>query len=134
MQAAAFDPQGRLWDIEHGTNGGDELNRVEKGKNYGWPVQAYGGNLATSRSNGGISDEVPHPKATETDQGTIDVKLEVSLLKNLDRYCQYMESDRDYVIGTVLQVVFKKDKGFAAWVRNNEALRLTENSADRLRA
>ena len=42
VQAAAFDPQGRLWGIEHGTNGGDELNRVEKGKNYGWPVQAYG--------------------------------------------------------------------------------------------
>jgi glucose/arabinose dehydrogenase len=42
VQAAAFDPEGRLWDIEHGTNGGDELNRIEKGKNYGWAVQAYG--------------------------------------------------------------------------------------------
>jgi aldose sugar dehydrogenase len=42
VQAAAFDPQGRLWDIEHGTNGGDELNLVQKGKNYGWPIQAYG--------------------------------------------------------------------------------------------
>ena len=42
VQAAAFDPEGRLWDIEHGTNGGDELNRIEKGQNYGWPVQAYG--------------------------------------------------------------------------------------------
>jgi aldose sugar dehydrogenase len=42
VQAAAFDPEGRLWEVEHGANGGDELNRVEKGKNYGWPVQAYG--------------------------------------------------------------------------------------------
>jgi glucose/arabinose dehydrogenase len=42
VQAAAFDPQGRLWAIEHGTRGGDELNLIEKGKNYGWPVQAYG--------------------------------------------------------------------------------------------
>ena len=42
VQAAAFDPNGQLWDIEHGTNGGDELNKVQKGKNYGWPVQAYG--------------------------------------------------------------------------------------------
>jgi aldose sugar dehydrogenase len=41
-QAAAFDEQGRYWDIEHGTNGGDELNLIEKGKNYGWPLQAYG--------------------------------------------------------------------------------------------
>ncbi len=42
VQAAAFDSEGRLWEIEHGTNGGDELNLVEKGKNYGWPVVAYG--------------------------------------------------------------------------------------------
>ena len=42
VQAAAFDPQGRLWEVEHGANGGDELNRVEKGKNYGWPLVAYG--------------------------------------------------------------------------------------------
>lgn len=41
-QALAFDANGQLWDIEHGTRGGDELNRVEKGKNYGWPIQAYG--------------------------------------------------------------------------------------------
>jgi glucose/arabinose dehydrogenase len=42
VQAAAFDPEGRFWVVEHGTRGGDELNLVEKGKNYGWPVQAYG--------------------------------------------------------------------------------------------
>ena len=42
VQAAAIDAQGRLWDIEHGTQGGDELNLVEKGKNYGWPIVAYG--------------------------------------------------------------------------------------------
>jgi glucose/arabinose dehydrogenase len=42
IQAAAFDGQGNLWAIEHGTRGGDELNRVEKGKNYGWPLVAYG--------------------------------------------------------------------------------------------
>jgi glucose/arabinose dehydrogenase len=42
IQAATFDPQGRLWEVEHGTNGGDELNLVQKGKNYGWPLVAYG--------------------------------------------------------------------------------------------
>ncbi len=31
-----------LWEVEHGPKGGDELNRVEKGKNYGWPVITYG--------------------------------------------------------------------------------------------
>jgi aldose sugar dehydrogenase len=41
-QGLAFDPQGRLWQVEHGTRGGDELNLIQKGKNYGWPLQAYG--------------------------------------------------------------------------------------------
>jgi aldose sugar dehydrogenase len=41
-QGLAFDPQGRLWQAEHGTRGGDELNLIVKGKNYGWPLQAYG--------------------------------------------------------------------------------------------
>lgn len=31
-----------LWDVEHGPRGGDELNKVEKGKNYGWPEITYG--------------------------------------------------------------------------------------------
>lgn len=38
----AFDPKGRLWDIEHGPRGGDELNLVEPGRNYGWPVVSEG--------------------------------------------------------------------------------------------
>ena len=42
VQAATFDAQGRLWEIEHGTRGGDELNLVKKGANYGWPEVAYG--------------------------------------------------------------------------------------------
>ncbi|GMQ27301.1 PQQ-dependent sugar dehydrogenase [Algoriphagus sp. oki45] len=32
----------RLWEVEHGPRGGDELNLLEKGKNYGWPVITYG--------------------------------------------------------------------------------------------
>lgn len=42
VQAAGFDDKGQLWTVEHGPRGGDELNRVEKGKNYGWSVQSYG--------------------------------------------------------------------------------------------
>jgi glucose/arabinose dehydrogenase len=40
----AFDKAGRLWEIEHGPKGGDELNLIERGKNYGWPVVSYGDN------------------------------------------------------------------------------------------
>ncbi|MGQ0815151.1 MAG: PQQ-dependent sugar dehydrogenase [Gemmatimonadota bacterium] len=42
VQASAFDPDGDFWIVEHGTRGGDELSLIEKGENYGWPVQAYG--------------------------------------------------------------------------------------------
>jgi glucose/arabinose dehydrogenase len=42
IQAAAFDAGGRLWEVEHGTRGGDELNLIERGKNYGWARVAYG--------------------------------------------------------------------------------------------
>ena len=42
IQSAAFDANGQLWTVEHGAKGGDELNRIEKGKNYGWPIISYG--------------------------------------------------------------------------------------------
>jgi aldose sugar dehydrogenase len=43
VQAAALEPDtGQLWTAEHGARGGDELNRPEAGKNYGWPVISYG--------------------------------------------------------------------------------------------
>jgi len=40
----AFSPAGELWEVEHGPQGGDELNLIEKGKNYGWPLVSYGKN------------------------------------------------------------------------------------------
>ncbi len=40
----AFAPDGRLWEMEHGPSGGDELNLIEHGKNYGWPLASYATN------------------------------------------------------------------------------------------
>ena len=39
-----FDAKGRLWGLEHGPKGGDELNLIEPGKNYGWPLVSNGDN------------------------------------------------------------------------------------------
>jgi glucose/arabinose dehydrogenase len=38
----AFDTAGQLWEVEHGPMGGDELNKIQAGKNYGWPVIVRG--------------------------------------------------------------------------------------------
>lgn len=47
IQGAAVDPAtGLLWTVEHGARGGDELNRPERGKNYGWPVISYSNEYA----------------------------------------------------------------------------------------
>jgi glucose/arabinose dehydrogenase len=40
----AFAPDGQLWEVEHGPKGGDELNLIEPGKNYGWPLASYATN------------------------------------------------------------------------------------------
>jgi glucose/arabinose dehydrogenase len=43
LQGAALHPQtGQLWTVEHGARGGDELNRPQAGRNYGWPVISFG--------------------------------------------------------------------------------------------
>jgi glucose/arabinose dehydrogenase len=41
QQGLAFDSEGNLWDTEHGPRGGDEVNLIRKGANYGWPVHAF---------------------------------------------------------------------------------------------
>jgi glucose/arabinose dehydrogenase len=49
-QALAFNPaSGKLWEIEHGPKGGDEVNIIDKGKNYGWPVIGYGVDYSGAR-------------------------------------------------------------------------------------
>jgi aldose sugar dehydrogenase len=54
-QGAALAPDGRFWMHEHGPQGGDELNRPEAGRNYGWPVITYGENYGGGRIGEGIT-------------------------------------------------------------------------------
>lgn len=53
-----FDAQGRLWDLEHGPQGGDELNLVKAGANYGWPVVSDG----IHYNDDPIPDHSTHPE------------------------------------------------------------------------
>jgi len=53
MQGAALHPQtGVLWTHEHGPQGGDEINIIRAGANYGWPVITYGANYGTGTKIG----------------------------------------------------------------------------------
>jgi glucose/arabinose dehydrogenase len=54
----AWDANGQLWEIEMGPQGGDELNLIERGKNYGWPVVSNGDNYDGSP----IPDHPTHPE------------------------------------------------------------------------
>jgi glucose/arabinose dehydrogenase len=55
VQAAAIGPDGALWTVEHGANGGDELNRPQAGLNYGWPKITYGQDYSGSPIGEGLT-------------------------------------------------------------------------------
>jgi glucose/arabinose dehydrogenase len=60
-QGLAFHPEtDELWEAEHGPLGGDEINLISKGRNYGWPVITYGKNY-----NGSIITELTHKEGME---------------------------------------------------------------------
>ena len=58
IQAMALDPEtGKLWAIEHGPRGGDELNEIQPGRNYGWPVITYGIDYPGGKVGAGITQK-----------------------------------------------------------------------------
>ena len=56
-QGAAIDAAGQLWVAEHGPRGGDEINRIMPGANYGWPVIGYGTHYSGAKIGVGYSRE-----------------------------------------------------------------------------
>jgi len=59
VQGAAIHPDsGALWESEHGPQGGDEINVIERGRNYGWPLLTFGRNYGSGTR---IGDEGPRP-------------------------------------------------------------------------
>ena len=54
-QGATWGPDGQLWVHEHGPQGGDEVNIVQAGRNYGWPVITYGENYGGGRIGEGLT-------------------------------------------------------------------------------
>jgi len=56
-QGAGLDADGTLWTAEHGARGGDEVNRVRKGANFGWPVISYGVHYSGAKIGQGTAQE-----------------------------------------------------------------------------
>jgi aldose sugar dehydrogenase len=61
IQGLTVDAQGRVWANEHGARGGDELNLIRAGKNYGWPlvthsVEYWGPKISDEKSRPGLED------------------------------------------------------------------------------
>jgi len=57
-QSAAIHPEtGKLWTVEHGARGGDEVNIPQSGKNYGWPVISYGRHYSGGRIGEGTAKQ-----------------------------------------------------------------------------
>ena len=47
----------------------------------------------------------------------LECKIDSEIVRTLALYCRYLESDRDYVVGQALEVAFRKDRGFAKWLK-----------------
>jgi glucose/arabinose dehydrogenase len=69
-QGLAWDASGLLWESEHGPTGGDEINIIEKGKNYGWGVISMGlQNGITERSHEGMEQPIVYYTPTIAPSG-----------------------------------------------------------------
>jgi len=66
MLSMAFDPAGHLWVMEMGPEGGDELNLIQRGKNYGWPFVSDGDNYAGPSIPDHATDEKKFTRAVRS--------------------------------------------------------------------
>jgi len=108
-QGLVIDLQGNVWDTEHGPRGGDELNIIEKGRNYGWPLVSFGINYSDQAL------EVPWPMGELESK---DIKMPV------DRWLPS--------IGACGMDVCKGD-AFKQWEGDLLAGGLSGNNVDRIR-
>ncbi len=78
IQGMAIDPEtGAIWANEHGAGGGDELNRLEAGKNYGWPAVTFARNY---RDGSLIADAIDGPEFTAPTVVWLDTNAPSGLL------------------------------------------------------
>jgi bacterioferritin (cytochrome b1) len=73
------------------------------------------------------------PRQTKLTRERIEAKLEQSLVRKLEKYTEYLNSDRDYIVSQALEIAFKKDKGFADWLKSETTATPVEEAASQAR-
>ncbi len=62
------------------------------------------------------------PKQPKHQRERVEVKLDERLVRKLEKYCEYLDSDREYVLSQALEIAFRRDKEFGAWLASREPL------------
>ncbi len=70
------------------------------------------------------------PKQPKQTRERIEAKLDQRLARKLERYCQYLDSDRDYIVSQALEIAFRKDKAFNEWLAAQGALNQTDETTN----
>ena len=68
------------------------------------------------------------PKQPRQIKERVEAKLDARLIRKLENFCEYLDSDRDYIIGQALEIAFKKDKGFGEWLSRRPVTATAEAS------
>ena len=61
------------------------------------------------------------PKQLKKQRDQITIRLDRDVIENLEHYCRYLESARDYVINQCLAFIFRKDKAFQLWLAGEKS-------------
>ena len=56
------------------------------------------------------------PKQPKHQRERVEAKLDERLVRKLEKYCEYLDSDRDYILSQALEIAFKKDRAFVEWL------------------
>jgi hypothetical protein len=123
-QGLAFAPDGRLWETEHGPRGGDELNLIEKGKNYGWPVIVHGINYPGTK----IGDAIVEKPGLEQPRYYWDPIIAPSAWCSMRAICSRSGSTARSSARLSGQAIFRLELGKDDKVVNEEPLLMDLNA------
>jgi hypothetical protein len=95
-----------------------------------WPCESHTESHGESTANDKENSNASYiPKQPKRERGQISIKLDRVVLRRLEQYGRFLESSRDYIINSTLELVFRKDKSFAAWLETEGALGDAEGSS-----